>query len=230
MTSEQIHFPGESAEYRRSRDELLEAEIELRRATEKVAASRRDLPRGASVPEDYVFEGSDEGESREVRISELFNPGRDTLIVYSFMFPRALDDDGPCPSCTSILNSLDGAAPHVTQRVNLVVVAKTALPRILEHAENRGWGNLRLLSSAGNTYNRDYLAEDEDGAQWPMLNVFVNDGGEVRHFWGTELMYAPREEGEDPRHVDFIWPIWNLFDLTPEGRGTGREIPQLSYD
>jgi predicted dithiol-disulfide oxidoreductase (DUF899 family) len=24
----------------------------------------------------------------------------------------------------------------------------------------------------------------------------------------------------DPRHVDLIWPVWNLLDLTPGGRGT----------
>ena len=52
-----ITFPGESAEYRAARDRLLEQEIELRRATEAVAAARRELPPGGLVPEDYVFEG-----------------------------------------------------------------------------------------------------------------------------------------------------------------------------
>ena len=23
-----------------------------------------------------------------------------------------------------------------------------------------------------------------------------------------------------PRHADLTWPLWNLLDLTPEGRGT----------
>src|SRR5207237_450351 len=41
-----IRFPGESAEYRAARDRLLEQEIELRRATEAVAAARRELPPG----------------------------------------------------------------------------------------------------------------------------------------------------------------------------------------
>src|SRR5262249_40221739 len=31
--------------------------------------------------------------------------------------------------------------------------------------DERGWRHLRLLSSAGNTYNRDYFGEDEDGRQ-----------------------------------------------------------------
>ena len=52
-----VAFPGESAEYRAARDRLLEQEIELRRAMEAVAASRRALPPGGPVPEDYVFHG-----------------------------------------------------------------------------------------------------------------------------------------------------------------------------
>jgi predicted dithiol-disulfide oxidoreductase (DUF899 family) len=42
-------------------------------------------------------------------------------------------------------------------------------------------------------------------------------------------MFAQREEGEDPRHVDSIWPIWNVLDMTPQGRGTDWDFPQLDY-
>jgi predicted dithiol-disulfide oxidoreductase (DUF899 family) len=52
----ETRFPGESGEYRSARNQLLEAEIELRRAIERVAAQRRALPRGGVVPQDYVFE------------------------------------------------------------------------------------------------------------------------------------------------------------------------------
>jgi predicted dithiol-disulfide oxidoreductase (DUF899 family) len=45
-------FPGESGEYRRERNRLLEAEVELRRAIERVAAQRRALPVGGAVPDD----------------------------------------------------------------------------------------------------------------------------------------------------------------------------------
>jgi predicted dithiol-disulfide oxidoreductase (DUF899 family) len=84
-----------------------------------------------------------------------------------------------------------------------------------------------VLSSAGNSYNRDYHAETPDGAQRPMLNVFHRDGGGIRHFWGSELFYAPWDPGQDPRHVGTLEPVWNLFDLTPEGRPDWDE--QLSY-
>jgi predicted dithiol-disulfide oxidoreductase (DUF899 family) len=52
-----------------------------------------------------------------------------------------------------------------------------------------------MLSSAGNSYNRDYLGETEDGSQMPILNVFRRDGGAIRHFWGSELLYAPTDDG-----------------------------------
>jgi predicted dithiol-disulfide oxidoreductase (DUF899 family) len=218
-------FPGESADYRAARERLLRDEIELRRAMEAVAAARRALPPGGPVPEDYVFQGTGrDGAPTDIPLSELFVPGRNPLIVYSFMFPRDPGDDrpgakdGPCPSCVALLDQLDGAAEHVNQRATLVVVAKAPLPKVLAFAEERGWRRLRLVSSAGNTYNRDYHAETADGAQRPMLNVFHRDGATIRHFWGSELFYAPTEPGQDPRHVGTIEPVWNLFDLTPEGR------------
>jgi predicted dithiol-disulfide oxidoreductase (DUF899 family) len=239
-----VAFPEESAEYRAARDGLLAQEIELRRAMEAVAAARRELPPGGMVPENYVFQGvGADGAPAEVKLSELFEPGRDSLAIYSFMFPRARGDkrpgpatgetallpleEGPCPSCAAFLDQLDGAAEHVTQHLNLVVVAKSPLPRIVTFAKERGWRRLRFLSSEGNTYNRDYLAETAEGGQMPMLNVFHRDGGEIRHFWGSELLYAPTDPGQDPRHVGTLEPLWNLFDFTPEGRPDWDE--QLSY-
>ena len=111
-----IRFPGESEEYRRERNQLLQAESELRRQIETVAAQRRALPPGGLVPDDYRFEDISDG--REVRFSELFERGKDTLVIYSFMFPRYSGDtrpgpaegetaklpliETPCASCTSI--------------------------------------------------------------------------------------------------------------------------------
>ncbi len=188
-----ISFPEESPEYRTARDRLLQQEVELRRATEAVAVARRALPPGGVVPQDYVFQQTGpDGAQTDVRLSDLFERGKGTLAIYNFMFPRALDDERPCPSCTSFLDAFDGAALHITQRVNLVVVAKAELSRILAHAQVRGWRRLRLLSSAGNTYNRDYFGEDAQGAQMPMLNVFRRDfTPEGRGTdWYPELSYS----------------------------------------
>jgi predicted dithiol-disulfide oxidoreductase (DUF899 family) len=136
----------------------------------------------------------------------------------------------PCPSCTSILDSLDGAAPHLADKLSLAVVAKSDPARIRNFAHDRGWRFLRLLSSRNNSYNRDYHAEGPDGEQIPILNVFTRDDSGIRHRWATELMFAARDEGEEPRHVDSIWPIWNVLDLTPEGRGTGSDFPAMQYE
>lgn len=240
-----VTFPGESAEYRAARDRLLAEEIELRRAMEAVAATRRRLPPGGEVPEDYVFQGVGAGGAlTDVRLSDLFAPGKGSLAIYSFMFPRDPSDErpgpdtgrtaalplaeGPCPSCVALLDQLDGAAVHASQHVNLAVVAKAPLPRVLAFGEERGWRRLRLLSSAGNTYNRDYHAETAEGDQRPMLTVFRRDGDVIRHFWSSELFYAPWDPGQDPRHVGTLEPVWNLLDLTPEGRPADWD-EQLSY-
>jgi predicted dithiol-disulfide oxidoreductase (DUF899 family) len=240
-----VTFPGESAEYRAARDRLLEREIELRRAMEAVAAARRELPPGGPVPEDYVFQGEGpDGAVTDVRMSELFEPGKAPLVIYSFMFPRAAQDDrprpatgktaelplaeGPCPSCVAMLDQLDPAIGHAGQQINFAVVAKASADRVLTFGRERGWKHVRLLSSAANSYNRDYHAETEEGSQIPILNVFHRDGDEIRHFWATELMFAPADPGQHPRHVGTLEPVWNLFDLTREGRPDWDE--QLSYE
>jgi len=224
------HFPGESAGYRKARNALLRSEIDLRRQVERVAQARRKLPLGGVVREDYVFEEgaadlADTSSVRRVRLSELFGD-KDTLVAYSFMYGPAMAK--ACPMCTSMLDGLDGQAQHVTQRASLVVIAKSPLSRIRAYARERGWSGLRLLSSAGNSYNRDYFGEGPDGAQWPSLNVFVRRNGKIHHFYHTEMLFGPAEPGMNQRHVDMIWPLWNVLDFTPEGRGTDW-YPRISY-
>jgi predicted dithiol-disulfide oxidoreductase (DUF899 family) len=215
-----VHFPNESADYRAARDKLLEAELALRRQIETVAALRRKLPPGGEVPEDYVFAG----ERGPLRMSELFERGP-ALVAYSFMYGPKMER--PCPMCTSIIDGLEGNAVHIAQRVDLVIIAKSPLERILAFARGRGWKTLRFVSSAGNTYSRDYHGEDAAGRQWPMMNVFRRTD-RIRHTWGSELLDAPQDPGQNARHVDLLWPLWNVLDLTPRGRG-GDWYPRLEY-
>ncbi|OGU06871.1 MAG: hypothetical protein A2W29_03985 [Gemmatimonadetes bacterium RBG_16_66_8] len=226
-----VTFPNESADYRAARHKLLDAEARLREQTEEVACLRRELPLGGVVKSDYVFEEggrnlADNQTTKLVRLSELFQDEKDSLIIYSFMYGPAMN--APCPMCTSLLDGLNGNALHIRQRVNFAVVAESPLKRIRPFARERGWGNLRLLSSASNTYTADYHGQTPDGAQMPMLNVFTRRGGQIHHFYGTELLYAPFPEGMDARHVDSVWPLWNMLDFTPEGRGTVW-YPELRY-
>jgi predicted dithiol-disulfide oxidoreductase (DUF899 family) len=213
-----VRFPNESSEYRVARDALTQAETELTRQIEEVAKQRRQLPSGGEIPDDYVFTeraawSAVDGPAQEVRLSELFG-GHDTLLLYSFMFSP--DMARPCRMCTSLLDGLDGAAPDLAQRAGFAVVAKSPIDRLRSYARERGWVNLRLVSSAGTTYNRDYHGENED-EQLSRMNVFTRRGGVIRHFYATEqTRSAP---GWDDRHIDLIWPLWNLLDLTPGGRG-----------
>ena len=48
------------------------------------------------MPQDYVFEGAGAGgEATHVSLSGLFTPGKDSLVIYSFMFPRLSGDERP---------------------------------------------------------------------------------------------------------------------------------------
>ena len=205
-------FPAETERYRQARDELLAAEIELRRRIEEVAQQRRALPDGGAVVDDYRFAGP----RGSVSMSALFREHSDTLVVYSYMFPPGKT---PCPMCTSMLDGLNGNASQIAQRINLAVVAKAPYEEISDFAAGRGWNNLQLLSAGGSSYSRDYFGENKDGVQLPMLNVFRLQDSRIVHRYGSELMMVDAEPGQDPRHVDMVWPLWNVLDLTPDGRG-----------
>src|SRR2546426_3816289 len=202
----EVRFPGESDEYRRARDELLKAEIDLRGQIEGVAAQRRTLPLGGPVPRDYTFEEWDAGTNtaRPVRLSELFEEGKDTLFLYSHMFipgKAGLPLEEGCPSCTAIIDAIDGEVPHITQRINFAVVARPPIERFRAHAQSRGWRHARLLSSANNTYNCDYQAESPDGAQMPMATVFTRRARKIHRFGSSGLVLVRTEACQDRRHV-----------------------------
>ena len=227
-----VSFPGESDEYRKARNDLLTAEIALRRQIEAVAEQRRALPPGGQPPADYVFTEWDAAACgpRQVRLSQLFAPGKDTLFIYSFMFnPDASGQPlrSACPMCTSMMDGLDGELPHITQNISFAAATKAPIEVFHTHAHTRGWRNARLVSTAGTSYNRDYQAEDDDAHQRPMANVFTRADGTIRHFWSSELLLAPAEPGQNARHVDFMWPLWAVLDSTPEGRPDW--YPSLAY-
>jgi predicted dithiol-disulfide oxidoreductase (DUF899 family) len=222
-------LPAESDEYRRARNELLDAEIALRDQRERVAALRRKLPLGAPVPEDYLFrEGPADladdspGALREVRLSELFADGKDELVLIHYMFGAG--EEKACPMCTMWADGYDAVAPHVGDKVNFALVAKADIATLRAWGRGRGWRHLRLLSSHDNRFNRDFHAESETGGQRPGVSVFVRgkDGG-IRHAYTTEGSFAPGHH----RGIDLFSPVWNLFDLLPSGRGSW--MPKFAY-
>lgn len=235
-------FPNESAEYRQARNALLDAEIALRRQTEAVAAQRRALPPGGEVPEDYVFERIGAHSRPEpVKLSELFGE-HETLLLYSYMFGP--ERDVPCPGCTHLLDGLDGAARHVPQKAAFYVAARSPIARLAAWAHERGWNHLKLISTAGNAYPSHYYGntaaltpemraqrgyKPEENWDEPMLNVFRKEAdGTVRHFWGSELVFAPEDPGQNHRGLDAVDPLWGLLDTLPEGRGADF-FPKVNY-
>jgi predicted dithiol-disulfide oxidoreductase (DUF899 family) len=237
---EHLSFPNENAEYREARNALLDAEIALRAQIEAVAAQRRALPLGGEIPENYEFERiGTNGMPERVEMSALF--GRhDTLILYSFMYGP--DRSTPCRGCTHLLDSVDGGARHITQRAALWVVAKSPIARLEAWARERGWNHLRFLSTAGNNYDADYFGDTSkfssamrkahgvpDGENWDetIFNVFRLDNGVVRHFWGSEMSFAPTAPNQHHRSGDAVNSLWGLLDMTPEGRGAF--FPKLAY-
>jgi len=241
-----INFPNESRDYRAARNALLQREAELRRKMESVAAELRSLPPGGEVPQDYVFDGLDDvGAPTRVRMSQLFGDGG-TLMLYHYMFPRHTNDDrpgptrgpfaelpleeGPCPSCTALIDQLEGAMPHFEGLGgNLAVVAQAPIERLAAFAGARGWRHIRLLSAANCSFRRDYGGDGADGQPVSMMTVFKRwPDGAMRLAWASELLFAPTDPGQDPRHLGTVEPLWTLFDLTPDGRPSADE--QLEYD
>jgi predicted dithiol-disulfide oxidoreductase (DUF899 family) len=222
-------FPAESPQYRTARDELLSAERDLRGQVEHVAAMRRSLPMGGLIPQDYEFQEQATGAAGPsgVRLSQLFAPGKDTLVLYGFMFGPAMEK--ACPMCTAFLDGLNGNATHLMRRVSLAVVAKSPIARVQAYATRRGWSHLRMLSWAGTAFGRDYHCEEPGGGQNSILHVFARRPEGVHHFWSTELNLMPAEPGQNHRHIDMMWPLWNVLDTTPEGRGTDW-FPSIRYE
>jgi predicted dithiol-disulfide oxidoreductase (DUF899 family) len=240
-----ISFPNESLNYRAARDALLQRELQLRREMELVAAELRALPPGGEVPEDYLFDCvGEDGAPATVPMSELF-AGDDTLMLYHFMFPRHAQDarpgpangviselplkEGPCPSCTALIDMWDGTMRHFEGLGgNLAVVAKARIERVAAFARDRGWKHIRLLSAANNSFRRDYGGDGPDGQPVPIMTVFKRwPDGTIRLHWASELIYAPSDPGQDPRHLGTVEPLWTLFDLTPGGRPRADE--QFEY-
>jgi predicted dithiol-disulfide oxidoreductase (DUF899 family) len=220
-TYRQTNLPNESPEYLARREELRQAEIELRQQRERVAELRRALPPGATI-QDYEFlEGPpslDDGDEpvRKTRLSELFTAPDRSLVIYHLMFGK--QQTKPCPMCTAWLDAFNGVAHHLAQNVDLAIVAAADLPALRAHARNRGWERLRLLSAGESTFKYDLGSEDREGHQDSTISVFTRDSdGTLRHFYSGHPWLA---EDIKERGIDELNPIWNMLDLTPQGRGT----------
>jgi predicted dithiol-disulfide oxidoreductase (DUF899 family) len=217
----------ESEAYRQARDALLEAEIALRDRREAVAAQRRKLPRDTAI-DDYVFQEGPadldlDGPVSEIRLSDLLGDSGKPLIVYQYMYGGA--QSAPCFMCTMWVDDFNGVSQHVDRNANFSVVAQAEIGPLRSLGRRRGWHGLRLLSSAGSTFKTDLNFQDEAGRQFPGVSVFgrAPDASPCHFYSASALMAA-----DEFRGIDLLSPVWNLLDLTPEGRGEW--LPSLAYD
>jgi predicted dithiol-disulfide oxidoreductase (DUF899 family) len=247
-TYRQTNLPNESAEYLAKREEVRLAEIELMRARERVAALRRALPKGAEV-QDYEFldcslyalpdgratapmtdtlphgrvsdttnavplADGDEPISK-VRLSELFTAPDRSLVIYHFMFGKK--QTTACPMCTAWIDGYNGVAHHLAQTTDFAIVAAADPPTLRAYARARGWDRLRLVSAGDSSFKYDLGSEDKEGNQDSTISVFTKENdGTLRHFYSGHP-WLDREIKE--RGIDELSPIWNVLDLTPQGRG-----------
>lgn len=210
----------ESDEYRRRREELRVAELDLIDHVERVSALRRGLPADTTV-DDYELVDVSNGE--QIRLSQLFSAPDRALVLYHFMYGKS--QTSPCPLCTMWIDGYNAVAPHLSQNIDFAIVA-AAEPIALEaHAAARGWNEVRLLSAGDSTFKYDLGSEESDGAQTEWISVFtLGDDGTVIHRYskGAQMADDRRERG-----IDLLTPVWHLLDLTPSGRGDW--YPSLSY-
>ena len=218
-TLQLTRLTNESAEYIAQREALRRAETELMRQRERIAAMRRALPQGAIV-EDYVFQEGpanlDAGDApiTTVRLSDLFTGPSRSVVIYHLMYGKR--QTNPCPMCTLWIDGFNGVGHHIVQNVDFAIAAAADPSMLRQHARNRGWRNLRLLSCGDSTFKYDLRSEDAEGTQDSTISVFTREGdGTLRHFYSCHPWLDPNIK---ERGIDLLTPVYNLLDLTPQGR------------
>lgn len=220
-TFRQTNLTNESQEYLLAREKLRLAEIELMRTRERVAELRRSLPQGAAIPDYEFLEGPAslrEGNEpiRKTRLSDLFTAPDRSLVIYHFMFGKK--QTSACPMCTAWIDGYNGVASHLAQNVDFAIVAAADPATLRTYARDRGWDQLRLLSAGESTFKYDLGSEDAQGGQDSTISVFIKEkDGTLRHFYSGHPWLA---EDIRERGIDELSSIWNILDLTPQGRGT----------
>ena len=207
-----------------AREELLKKEKEFTRLRDQLSAERRKLP-WVKVEKNYVFDGPGGKET----LVDIFD-GRSQLIVYHFMFGPGWEEG--CPSCSFLVDHIDGTLVHLNARdVTPMVVSRAPLSQIEIFKKRMGW-RFKWVSSYGNDFNYHYhvsFTKDEmakgkvyynyeiekfGSEEAPGISVFYKDAtGNIFH---TYSCYA--------RGLDMLIGAYNYLDLVPKGRDEA-ELP-----
>jgi predicted dithiol-disulfide oxidoreductase (DUF899 family) len=216
-------LPNESQDYAKARKALLVEEIEVRRHLTRLAEQRQALPQGPLVEKDYRLKDEN---GAEIGLADLFG-NHDTLVTYFWMYGP--DRERPCPMCTNLLGGVNGNAADIKQRAAFKIFGRSSVERQKAFAMERGWRDLDFVQTIGDDYALDHGGLDLDrGWEFPVFAVFNRDGKKVRYFYVAEMPDEAADPGQDPRGAVDIAPLWNILDMTPEGRGADW-YPKLSY-
>ena len=205
-------------EWLTARKALLAREKAHTREGDALSVDRRRLPM-VKVETSYMFDTPDGRRS----LADLFED-RSQLIVYHFMMGPGWVEG--CPSCSFLMDHLDGVLPHLANRdVTLVAVARAPLAEIDAFKRRMGW-QFPWVSSYGTAFNRDFhvsFTKDEVASgkmhynyaeqlfpseEGPGFSVFMkNAQGGIFHTYST---YG--------RGGESVLGTYHLLDLVPKGR------------
>ena len=195
----------------------LAKEKELTRARDALAAERRALP-WVKIDKDYVFDGP----GGKTTFADLFD-GSSQLLVYHFMY--GMDWEAGCKSCSFWADQYNSFIVHLRQRdANMVGISRGPLNKLEAFKKRMGW-TFAWVSSAGNSFNKDFgvSLDPEDiarpgnnynfGSQrWEMdelpgLSAFIRQDGAIYHTYST---YS--------RGLDMLNGAYHHMDVLPKGR------------
>jgi predicted dithiol-disulfide oxidoreductase (DUF899 family) len=151
------HTIGTREEWLAARLELLTAEKELTRFSDKLACQRQELP-WVPVAKHYQFETA----AGTASMADLFR-GRSQLIVYHFMFGP--DYKMGCPSCSAIADGFNGIVVHLENHdVAFSAISRAPFPKLQTYQLRMGW-TFPWASSFGNSFNFDFSVGFSDEQQ-----------------------------------------------------------------
>ena len=224
---------GTHEEWQAARDELLAEEKEHTRRADELARGRRELP-WVPVEKAYELETADGTKS----LAELFD-GRSQLLIYHFMFGPTYE--AGCPTCSSMVDGLDGLLPHLHARdVTLLLVSTAPLAKLQAYKQRMGW-SVPWASSANTEFSFDIGASftaEQVRDQMPPEDQLPAIASQNAAASGTDIpayisevpavSVFTREDGTlyqtyatTWRGVEFLMPFYPVLDRVPKGRDEG---------
>jgi predicted dithiol-disulfide oxidoreductase (DUF899 family) len=228
------HTIGTRAEWAAAREELLAREKDHTRLSDDLARQRRELP-WVKIEKHYRLD-TDNGEQP---LAELFD-GRSQLLVYHFMFGPSYG--AGCPTCSSMVDGIDGLLPHLHARdVTFILVSDAPIAKLQAYKRRMGW-SIPWASSAQSDFNADLgfssTPEQTREAIEPIADQLPPIAARNARASGTDLFgyltqlfgfSAFAEErgtiyhsySTTGRGIEFLMGYYPVLDHAPKGRSEG---------